>query len=284
MAKQYVGEIIVADLGVSRKNYEIPSDKFLLERSDMKLPFREKLSSHKGDFGHLNVIFGEKVGAGMLCAEASFAFGVGLVSVIGHKELNLPYHIMQGHKISSNATAIAIGMGLGNHDELEIKDILNSSLPKVIDADLLCDEKILDVLKQDNCVLTPHPKEFCALYKICGLGNISVKQCQANRFLYVEKFTKKYPNIVLLLKGANTLIAYQNKIYINRFGTSVLSQGGSGDVLSGLIGSALAQGYSVLEATISASLAHCLAAVNYDKNNYSMIPQDIIEQIKVLKN
>jgi hydroxyethylthiazole kinase-like uncharacterized protein yjeF len=284
MAKQYVGEIVVADLGVSRKNYEIPSDKFLLERSDMKLPFREKLSSHKGDFGHLNVIFGEKVGAGMLCAEASFAFGVGLVSVIGHKELNLPYHIMQGHKISSNATAIAIGMGLGNHDELEIKDILNSSLPKVIDADLLCDEKILDVLKQDNCVLTPHPKEFCALYEICGLGNISVKQCQANRFLYVKKFTKKYPNIVLLLKGANTLIAYQNKIYINRFGTSVLSQGGSGDVLSGLIGSALAQGYSVLEATISASLAHCLAAVNYDKNNYSMIPQDIIEQIKVLKN
>ncbi len=283
-AKDFVGKIQVANLGISRSNYEIPSDIYFLERSDMKLPTRKKLCSHKGEFGHLNVIFGEKIGAGMLCADSAFSFGVGLVSAIGHKELELPYHIMQGHKISSNATAIAIGMGLGNHDESEIKDILNIDLPKIIDADLLSDEKIKEVLDQENCVLTPHPKEFCTLYEIAGLGKISVQECQENRFYYVEQFTKKYPNIVLLLKGANTLISYKNRIYINSFGTPVLSQGGSGDVLSGLIGSLLSQGYDCLDATISASLAHSLASMNYDKNNYSMLPQDLIEQIKVLKN
>jgi len=283
-AKDFVGKIQVANLGVSRSNYEIPSDIYLLEKSDMRLPTREKLCSHKGEFGHLNVIFGEKIGAGMLCANAAFAFGVGLVSVIGHKELNLEPHLMQGHKISLNATAIAIGMGLGNHDEYEIKDILKTDLPKIIDADLLRDEKIKDILSQENCVLTPHPKEFCSLYNIADLGSISVHELQENRFFYVEQFTKKYPNVVLLLKGANTLIAYQNKVYINSFGTPALSQGGSGDVLSGLIGSLIAQGYDCLDATISASLAHSLAASNYNKNNYSMLPQDLIELVKVLKN
>ncbi|MEA1914458.1 MAG: NAD(P)H-hydrate dehydratase [Campylobacterota bacterium] len=282
--KDFVGQIVVANLGVARKNYEIPTNVYLLEESDMKLPFRTKKCSHKGEFGHLNVILGEKIGAGILCSEAAFAFGVGLVTTIGHKELSLPNHLMQAHQLSSNATAIAIGMGLGNHDNIEIRDILNSTLPKVIDADLLGDEKILSLLNKDNCVLTPHPKEFCALLKVCGLADISVKQCQEDRFKYIEQFTKKYPKVVLLLKGANTLIAHENKIYINAFGSAVLSQGGSGDVLSGLIGSLLAQGYSLLDATMSGSLAHGIASQNYTKNNYSMLPEDLIEQIKVLEN
>lgn len=85
-----------------------------------------------------------------------------------------------------------------------------------------------------------------------------------------------------MLKGSNVIIAQDDNIYINSFGNSSLSKGGSGDVLSGLIASLLAQGYKRVEGCISASLAHTLSALNYSKNNYSLTPDDLIEGIKNL--
>ncbi len=282
IAKDYVGEIIVANLGVQREIYEIESNKFLLEKSDMKLPFRNKKNSHKGSFGHLNVVAGCKKGAGIIASKAAFGFGAGLVSVVSHENLDLPYHIMQTHFISENCTAIAIGMGLGKYETDEIRKILNKPIPKIIDADLFYDKLICEILEQD-VVLTPHPKEFVSLLKLCDIADISVEELQNNRFLYVEKFCKKYPNVVLLLKGANVIISSNEKIYVNNFGSAVLSKGGSGDVLSGLIGSLLAQGYKSLDATMTASLAHSIAGQNYTKNNYSLIPSDLVEEIRKLK-
>lgn len=280
--KDFVGEISIGNLGLPQDMYESVSNIHLLENTDLQLPHRTSLCSHKGNFGHVNVVLGDKLGAGLLCAQAAFAFGAGLVSVIGHKEIELPYHLMGAHKITSNATAIAIGMGLGNHDDKEIEEILACDIPKVIDADLLCDKKIIKVIEQGNCVLTPHPKEFCGLLKTTDIADIDVKECQSNRFHYIKLFIEKYPQVVLLLKGANTLIGYDKNIYINPFGTSVLSQGGSGDVLTGLIASLLAQGYNCLDATLSSSLAHSFTAKNFDKNSYAMLPEDIIEGIKQL--
>ena len=278
-AKDYVGKIIVADLGVQREIYEIDSNKFLLDESDLKLPFRNKKNSHKGTYGHLNVVVGCKQGAAILASSAAFAFGAGLVSAVSHENLDLPYHIMQTHFISENCTAIAIGMGLGKYEIDEVKKILNTNVPKIIDADLFYDKLIIEVLDKD-VVLTPHPKEFCSLLKLCNIVDISVEQLQNNRFLYVEKFCKKYPKVVLVLKGANVIISLNEKIYVNSFGNATLSKGGSGDVLSGLIGALLAQGYNCLDAAISASLAHTLALKTYDKNNYSLTPFDLIEEIK----
>lgn len=280
-AKDYIGEIIVSNLGVQREIYETQTNKFLLDESDMNLPFRNKKNSHKGSYGHLNVVAGCKKGAGIIAAKAAFGFGAGLVSVVCHENLDLPYHIMQTHFISENCTAIAIGMGLGKYETDEIRKILNKDVSKIIDADLFYDKLICEVLDQE-IVLTPHPKEFISLLKLCEIADISVQELQNNRFLYVEKFCKKYPNVVLLLKGANVIIAQSEKLYVNSFGSAVLSKGGSGDVLSGLIGSLLAQGYKPLEAAISASLAHALGARNYKKNNYSLIPSDLIEEIKKL--
>uniref|UniRef100_UPI0040479539 NAD(P)H-hydrate dehydratase n=1 Tax=Aliarcobacter sp. TaxID=2321116 RepID=UPI0040479539 len=281
IAKDYVGEIIVADLGIQRNLYEIDSNKYLLEQNDMNLPFRNKKNSHKGSFGHLNVVAGCKKGAGIIAAKAAFGFGAGLVSVVCHENLDLPYHIMQTHFISENCTAIAIGMGLGKYETQEIRKILSKDVPKIIDADLFYDELICEVLDQE-IVLTPHPKEFCSLLKLCDIANIDINELQNNRFLYVEKFSKKYPKVVLLLKGANVIISQNEKIFVNSFGTATLSKGGSGDVLSGLIGSLLAQGYKSLDAAITASLAHTLVARDYNKNNYSLIPSDLIEGVKRL--
>jgi hydroxyethylthiazole kinase-like uncharacterized protein yjeF len=281
VSKDYVGEIIVANLGVQRNIYEIESNKYLLEKSDMKLPFRNKKNSHKGNFGHLNVIAGCKKGAGIIAANAAFGFGSGLVSIVCHENFELPYHIMQTHFISENCTAIAIGMGLGKYETEEIRKILNKNVAKIIDADLFYDELICEVLEQE-VVLTPHPKEFISLLKLCNIANITIDELQNNRFLYVEKFCEKYPKVVLLLKGANVIIAQDKKIFVNTFGSAVLSKGGSGDVLSGLIGSLLAQRYKPLDATISASLAQALAARNYEKSNYSLIPSDLIEEVRKL--
>ena len=281
IAKDYVGKIIVTNLGVEREVYEVESNKFLLDESDMNLPFRNKKNSHKGSFGHLNVVAGCKKGAGIIAANAAFNFGSGLVSVVCHENLDLPYHLMQTHFISENCTAIAIGMGLGKYETDEIRKILNKNVPKIIDADLFYDELICEVLNQE-IVITPHPKEFCSLLKLCKIADISVEELQNNRFLYVQIFSKKYPKVVLLLKGANVIISQNEKLFVNSFGSAVLSKGGSGDVLSGLVGSLLAQGYKTLDSAIAASLAHTLAAINYDKNNYSLLPTDLIEEIRKL--
>ena len=281
IAKDYVGEIKVANLGIQRELYETKANIFLLEEEDIKLPFRNKKDSHKGTYGHLNVVAGCKKGAGVIAAKAAFGFGAGLVSVICHENIDLPYHIMQIHKLSENCTAIALGMGLGRYEEKEIKEILNNDIPTIIDADLFYERVIIEALDKD-VVLTPHPKEFCALLKLCDLADIDVPTLQENRFKYVEAFTKKYPKVVLLLKGANVIIAQNSKIYINNLGSAVLAKGGSGDVLAGLVASLLTQGYSPLDAAISASLAHTMAAKRYKKNNYSLIPSDLVEEVKKL--
>ena len=281
IAKDFVGKVKVANLGIQREVYETDANIYLLEKEDMKLPFRNKKDSHKGTYGHLNVVAGCKKGAGVIAAKAAFGFGAGLVSVICHENIDLPYHIMQTHKLTKNCTAIAIGMGLGKYEEDEIKKILEKDIPIIIDADLFYEDVILEALDKE-IVLTPHPKEFCELLRLCKIDEITVETLQDNRFKYIETFCKKYPKVILLLKGANVLISQNDKVYINNLGSAVLSKGGSGDVLSGLIGSLLAQGYSPLDAVISASLAHTIASCNYSKNNYSLIPSDLVEEVKRL--
>lgn len=282
IAKDVVGTISVANLGVCREIYETDSNYFLLDKSDLKCPFRNKKNTHKGEYGHLALLCGIKSGASILAGLAAFSFGCGLVSLVSNKDINAPYELMQDKKIPENANALCIGMGLGNIDIDSIKDeLFKRSL--VIDADLFYEPKILELIqKHEKIVLTPHPKEFSSLLKICEIGEYAINDVQLNRFELAETFSKKYPNCVLLLKGANTIIAKDGKLYINSFGTNALAKGGSGDVLAGLIGSLLAQKYEPLEATISGSLAHAIASSSF-KNNYALTPIDLIKAIKDLK-
>jgi len=278
--KQYIGKIKVANLGIQREVYENNSNYFLLNKKDMILPIRNNKISNKGSFGHLSVICGEKQGASLIAAEAGFAFGCGLITAINKKPIKkIKNSIMQNNKLPKNTSAICVGMGLGA--KIKLKQ-LDNTIPKVIDADLFYNTKILKLLNQDNIVLTPHPKEFCSLLKLCDIDTIDIQTLQNNRFYYIEQFSKNYPNITILLKGVNVLIAFNSKIYINTLGTSVLSKGGSGDVLTGLIGSLLAQGYTPVNAAINGSLAHTIAASNYKGNNYSLSPEELISQIKKL--
>ncbi len=285
IAKDFVGKIETVDLGVSSTLYEDKSDIFLLEKDDLKLPMRKNKNSHKGNFGHLNVIAGKKPGAGIIAAQAAYAFGAGLVTVVENEPYTMPPELMSSTTLTDNVTAICIGMGLGNQFDNDYlsRFLLHHDLPVLIDADLFYHDILKEVLeKKKNLVLTPHPKEFSSLLKITDLADASVSQIQSDRFGFAKIFTQKYPDIVLVLKGANTLIAYEDKIYIQPFGTNVLSKGGSGDVLGGFIASLLAQGYRPLDAAISGSIAHALSAANFKKNNYALSPFDIIKGVKSL--
>ena len=155
----------------------------------------------------------------------------------------------------------------------------------MLDADSFLSEEILAILsqKEREVVITPHPKEFVSLWKILTGEELTVSQVQSNRFKIVRMFNAQYPHVTLLLKGANTLIMQEEKMYINPLGCAKLSKGGSGDVLSGLIVSLLAQGYSAIDAAIQASLALVTAANHYKGASYAMLPTDIIKQIALLE-
>ena len=278
--KDVLGEVKVLELGVSRDIYEADTSWNLLDFSDMKLPTRSNADTHKGTFGHLVIAAGDKIGASVLCASSALRFGAGLVTLVGYEKEIIPHTIMYAHELPKNTTALALGMGLGNEfSDRELDKFLDNSLPLIIDADIFHMPVLTEILKRKNLVLTPHPKEFVSLLKQISLVNISVSELQKNRFKYVEMFCEAYPDATLLLKGANVIIAHDKKYFINPHGSSKLAKGGSGDVLSGLIGALLAQGYSTLDATISASLAHTKLALNYTGADFSLTPDDLIDGI-----
>lgn len=282
-AKEIAGEILVANLGVHRNHYEVPSAWKLLEQTDLILPHRIHTSTNKGSYGHLVVVSGEKIGASVIAGSAALRFGCGLVSLISNENVAIPYELMQSHSLPHSTTAIALGMGLGSEfcdDELNC--LLDNTLPLVLDADIFVHPMFPKLLQREKIVLTPHPKEFTQILRVTGIADIDVATLQNNRFNYVEQFCAAYPKAILVLKGANVIIGSGEEFYINPHGTVALAKGGSGDVLGGLIGALLAQGYAPLTAAIQGSLAHTLAARGFDKNNYALTPFDLIERICTL--
>ncbi|WP_120829757.1 NAD(P)H-hydrate dehydratase [Helicobacter pylori] len=280
-AKDYIGELKVGHLGVFNPIYEIPTETFLLEKSDLKLPLRDKKNAHKGDYGHAHVLLGKHSGAGLLSALSALSFGSGVVSIQALEceitSNNKPLELVFCENFPKKLSAFALGMGLEN-----IPKDFNKWLelaPCVLDAGVFYHKEVLQALEKE-VILTPHPKEFLSLLKLVGI-NISMLELLDNKLEIARDFSQKYPKVVLLLKGANTLIAHQGRTFINNLGSVALAKAGSGDVLAGLIVSLLAQNYTPLDAAINASLAHALASLEF-KNNYALTPLDLIEKIKRL--
>ncbi len=280
-AKDYIGELKVGHLGVFNQTYEIPTETFLLEKSDLKLPLRDRKNAHKGDYGHAHVLLGKHSGAGLLSAISALSFGSGVVSIQALEceitSNNKPLELVFCENFPKKLSAFALGMGLEN-----IPKDFNKWLelaPCVLDAGVFYHKEVLQALEKE-VILTPHPKEFLSLLKSVGI-NISMLELLDNKLEIARDFSQKYPKVVLLLKGANTLIAHQGQVFINILGSVALAKAGSGDVLAGLILSLLSQNYTPLDAAINASLVHALASLEF-KNNYALVPLDLIEKIKRL--
>ncbi len=280
-AKDYIGELKVGHLGVFNQIYEIPTDTFLLEKSDLKLPLRDKKNAHKGDYGHAHILLGKHSGAGLLSALSALSFGSGVVSVQALEceitSSNKPLELVFCENFPNPLSAFALGMGLEGFPK-DFNKWLELA-PCVLDAGVFYHKEVLQALEKE-VVLTPHPKEFLSLLKLVGI-NISMLELLDNKLEIARDFSQKYPKVVLLLKGANTIIAHQGQVFINILGSVALAKAGSGDVLAGLILSLLSQNYTPLDAAINASLAHAIASLEF-KNNYALTPLDLIEKIKRL--
>jgi len=283
--KDAIGDIKVANLGIPRSQYETPSSMFLLRESDLKLPLRVKKNTNKGTFGHVAIVQGSKEGAAQLAGMGAFHFGAGLVTLIGEKPKKLPIYLMNSATLPKNANVIVAGMGLEMpFDEEALRALLlSNALPLVIDASLSHHPLIVEIIASKKpVVLTPHPKEFSAILELTCNEKISVEMIQQNRFEHAKRFSLAFPHVVLVLKGANTIIAHNGELFINTYGTQALAKGGSGDVMSGMIGALIAQGYTPKDAAISGSLAHALVSRTFTCNNFALTPIDICKGLKWL--
>ena len=231
--------------------------------------------SHKGDFGHLLVLAGArgKSGAAVLSASAALRAGTGLVTLAGPQGLipifssvlleamTAPQPERADGSLRLNArvlsqalhgkSALVFGPGIGVSAETKRMArwlLKNSPAPLLIDADgLNCVTSQVAMLKTAKMpvVLTPHPGEMSRL------AALSTADIQARRLEVARQFATGY-GCYLVLKGARSVIAAPDgRAWINPTGNPGMASGGMGDVLSGIIGGLLAQGYAPMRRVAS---------------------------------
>ena len=189
-------------------------------------------------------------------------------------------------RIAANKTALVVGPGAGTSEELMklIELILQDiHIPVVIDADGLNSfaPKIasLKALKAE-VVLTPHPGEMSRLL------NMKIQAIQADRLGAAEKLVE-LTGATVVLKGAYTVISCPNgQVYLNPTGNPGLATAGTGDILAGMLGAFLAQGYNAFEASAAAVYIHGLAGDEAKKKSgeLGMIATDLLGYIPSLVN
>lgn len=278
-AKDLVGQIVQANLGLNESKFSFDDSDFLVLLNDLILPSRDIENVNKGDFGHAFIACGQMSGAANIAARAALKMGSGRVSIVNltQNSINIDPQIMLKSSFDG-ADAVAFGMGLGEV-EFDFMNLLKK--PCVVDADAFYKPWICEFARSNKAILTPHPKEFGSLLKICEIGEFDVSQIQNNRFELARKFSSKFL-ATLILKGANPIIAQNGVLYIAPQGNAKLAVGGSGDALAGIILAYLAGGFSPLNSAINGVLAHQKSAQIYKGNSYSFTPNDIIEGLKWL--
>lgn len=306
------GKIIVENVGVPES--VLAKSRYIMHTTEeyIKLnPIRkQQKSAHKGSNGTLLALCGSygMAGAAVLAGSAAMRTGAGLVKMaipksiyelVASKLTEAVFMPLQQtddgivsieefnrilYEVLEKTTALLIGCGLGNDDDLcDLVSLLveNSEKPVVLDADginSICMN--IDVLKRAKApvILTPHPAEMARL-----IGS-NTKFVQANRYSVAGNFAKEY-NVILVLKGANTLIATpKGNVYVNMTGNNGMAKGGSGDVLAGMISSFLAQGMSAEKAAVYGVYYHGFAGdlCSEKYSSRAMLPTDMVSELKYI--
>ncbi|MGL5050102.1 MAG: NAD(P)H-hydrate dehydratase [Fusobacteriaceae bacterium] len=270
----------------------------ITEKKIKKILIKRKKNTYKNDFGHTYVFAGNSdyVGAAFFSSEACVRAGSGLVTLFTDVEI---LDIMKtklnevmvkdiSKKINFNkSNALVFGCGMGNNIKTFnfLKKLEEIQLPLVLDADginALTFKKDFykSFLKkrQEKTILTPHYGEFSKLISEKNILNI-----KKNRFLIAKKFAKKH-KVILILKDHKTLVTDGKKIYLNTTGNSSMSNAGMGDILAGMIGSFISQGYSPLKASILGVFLHGKCGDNLSKKNLIVNPRDILKNLPKLEN
>ena len=305
--KDRCGKITCLDIGVPEELMHFENFPNAFTKEDFHTPKRYA-NSHKGTYGHVGIIGGRAnmTGAGSMCALAAYKSGCGYVSIacperyiqsFSNKVLEAVISPVKGGEyfytedsiselksFIKNKNMIVIGPGLGK-DELsekiciEILEEINSNSNILIDADgIWAINNHLDLLPK-NAILTPHPKEMSYL------TGLTIQEIQNNRLEIAENFAKKY-EVILVLKGNDTITTNGTDTYINTSGCDGMATAGSGDVLSGIIAGLLAQkqNYSIdiTETVAGAVWLHGYSGETAQENlGFGMTATDIIKYIKL---
>lgn len=251
--------------------------------------------THKGIQGHAMLIGGSygKIGAVCLSAKAALKTGCGLVTAFIPKcgyeivQVSIPEVMVLTDdsekmisKIAFNLHLNAIGIGPGLGQDRKTQKAFHSflksnTIPLIIDADalnILAQHKEWFSLLPPKTILTPHPKELERL-----IGSWDSEQEKLNK---AKALANDY-DLVIVLKGAPTCIVDKEQVYINTTGNQALATAGSGDVLTGIISSLVAQSYSPLHASLLGVYLHGLTADLAVKNTSyaAFIASDIIAHL-----
>ena len=249
---------------------------------------RRKSDSHKGTYGHALIVAGSsiKMGAALIASKACLRAGVGLLTVNVPEEerqiiqIGLPEAMVAvrqnavGSLDSFQSLGIGPGLGIDKKSERLLKSALSANIPLVLDADAL------NIISKNNwinlvskkSIITPHPKEFDRLF-----GEHKNKEERRQKAI---KMAKELDNIIVL-KDYETIVCGGDEVYINTTGNAGLAKGGSGDALTGIITSFLAQGYNAIEAATIGVYIHGLAAdlCLKEQSMESMLIEDVIEKL-----
>ncbi|NBR04539.1 MAG: NAD(P)H-hydrate dehydratase [Planctomycetes bacterium] len=268
-----------------------------------KLPSRDA-DSHKGTFGTTLIIGGCKgmSGAMVLCGTAALKSGAGLVQIgtplsirsevaIGnpcYTTIDLPEDkngqfnhqaIKKVSSFTSKASAIVLGPGAGATQACQemAYHLLNLETPVLLDADALnsmASNRFPTEFKNKNIVITPHPGEFSRLTRL------TAKEIQADRKILAMNFAQSH-GLIVVLKGHGTVVSDGKSVYVNATGNPGMATGGSGDVLSGIIGALLGQGIQAFEAAKLGVYLHGLAGDHAKKQlgEHSLTALDILEHL-----
>ena len=251
--------------------------------------------THKGLQGHAVIIAGSygKIGAAVLASKACLKSGCGLVTTFVPKcgyqilQISIPEVMVVTDENANFITnihlplipqVIAIGPGIGQElgtQKALFEFLRTNRIPLVLDADalnILAQNQSWLELVPENTILTPHPKE---LERLIGKWN-----SESEKFQKTVAFSEKY-KVIVVMKGAPTHIINKNEIYENTTGNAALATAGSGDTLTGIITSFLAQGYEPKYAAKLGVFLHGLTAdIALPQTGYqSFIASDIIENL-----
>ncbi|MEX2223803.1 MAG: NAD(P)H-hydrate dehydratase [Candidatus Rokuibacteriota bacterium] len=301
------GAVEIADIGVAAEETRRGVATWQLEAADARacFPPRER-DAHKGRFGHLLIVAGSlgKTGAAVLAGRAALRAGVGLCTIAAPASQQ-PIVAAQAPEYMTEALpetaarslareakervlalarrmdAVALGPGLSLDPEtqdLARALILEVERPMVVDADALSAlAGHLDLLARaaGPRALTPHPGEMARMLAV------GIDAVQADR-LEITRAVSREHRVALALKGAGTVIGGPDgHVAINPTGNPGMAKGGSGDVLTGIVGALLARGVEPEAALRGGCYVHGLAGdlAAREHGEIAMIAGDIIEQL-----
>ena len=308
----YVGRLKVIDIGIPKILVEEEKiQTHLLEHEEIKkwLSMSRRPDTHKGDYGHLLVIAGSvgKTGAAAMACEAALRVGAGLVTLAIPKSLNTIMEVKLTEvmteplpetpkqtlslrafnpilRLCENKKAVIIGPGIGTFKETQtliLKLIKTLDIPIILDADgltaLATQPKTLPAANR-SLILTPHPGEMARLIRS------TAKEVQEDRIGVTRNFSQSQ-HVYLVLKGYRTLVATpKGDIFINPTGNPGMASGGTGDVLTGMMGGLICQGFDILPSLQISVFLHGLAGDEMAREigEKSLVATDIIKKIPFL--